>query len=136
MLVPPPPKPRRKNNSLTLWILIAAVVLVGGALAIHSIIASGITKGPDNLFGDQHLKTAVALIELHKVRFGRYPDSLADLKFKGEWDQLAIQRVRYYPNAERTKYFVEVELGWVGKPDLKMPEGFWQGTGYEERLRP
>ncbi len=53
------------------------------------------------MFGDQHLKTAVALIELHKVRFGKYPDTLRDLKFTGQWDQLALQSVGYYrmPNA-------------------------------------
>ncbi|MDP9338389.1 MAG: hypothetical protein M3P45_05930 [Acidobacteriota bacterium] len=117
-------------------ILIGVVVLAGGAFAMHSIIASGITRGPDNLFGDQHLKTAVALIELHKVRFGKYPDSLSDIKFAGQWDQIALQNVRYYPNAERTEYYVEVERGWVGKPELKMPEQFWQGTGYTPHLKP
>jgi hypothetical protein len=136
MLVPPPPKPHRKNNTLISCILIGAVVLAGGALAIHSIIASGITKGPDNLFGDQHLKTAVALIELHKVRFGKYPESLSNLKFTGQWDQIALQNVHYYPNGDRMKYYIEVERSWVAKPDLKMPEGFWQGTGYDQHLKP
>lgn len=136
MFVPPPPKPRLKKNSATVLMLIGVVVLAAGALAIHSIIASGITRAPDNLFGDQHLKTTVALIELHKVRFGKYPDSLSDLKFTGPWDQVALQSVRYYPNADRTEYYVEVERGWVGKPDLKMPEQFWQGTGYTPGLKP
>jgi len=136
MLVPPPPKPRSKSNSLTLWILIGVVILAGGALTIRSIIASGITQGPDNMFGDQHLKIAVALIELHKVRFGQYPESLSDLKFAGQWDQIALQSVRYFPNADRTKYYIEVVRGWMGKPHLKMPEGFWLGTGYDEHLKP
>jgi hypothetical protein len=30
---------------------------------------------------------------LHKVRYGKYPDSLSDLKFTGEWDQIALQSV-------------------------------------------
>jgi hypothetical protein len=136
VLVPPPPKPRRNRNSLVLWILIGVVVVVGGAVTIYSIIASGITRGPDNMFGDQHLKTAVALIELHKVRFGKYPDSLADLKFTGQWDKIALQSVRYRPNADRTNYYLVVERGWMGKPDFKMPEGFWRGTGYDEHLGP
>jgi hypothetical protein len=57
-------------------IVISVVVIVfvaGAILAVRSVVESGITRGPDNLFGDQHLKTAVALIELHKVRFGKYP---------------------------------------------------------------
>src|SRR5215470_117928 len=98
---------------------IVLLFLVTGFLAIRSIVASGITQGPDNLFGDQHLKTVVALIELHKVRYGKYPNSLADLKFTGQWDQIAVRSVRYFPNEERTAYYVEVETGWVGKPTLE-----------------
>ena len=97
---------------------------------------AGITSAPDNLFGDQHLKTAVALIELHKVRYGSYPASLSDLKFIGQWDPIALHNVRYYPNANRTAYYVEVGRGWVGKPDLKMPDEFWRGTGYTTTLKP
>ena len=88
------------------------------------------------MFGDQHLKTAVALIELHKVRYGKYPDSLRDLKFTGQWDPIALQRVSYFPNADHSAYYIEVEQGWVGKPTLEMPEEFWKGTGYSPALRP
>jgi hypothetical protein len=138
MDMPAPPKPRAKRRSfIFVLICIAVLVLVaGGILAVRSAIQSGITKGPDELFGDQHLKTAVALIELHKVRFGTYPGSLSDLKFTGQWDQIALQNVRYYPNANRTAYYIEVERGWVGKPHLKMQDEFWHGTGYTTDLKP
>jgi hypothetical protein len=109
--------------------------IVLGCLAVFIIRISNITKVPDNMFGDQHLKAAVALIELHKVRTGRYPDSLSDLKFTGQWDAIALRSVRY-PNRGRTAYYIEVEQGWIGKPDLKMPEEFWKGTGYDLSLRP
>jgi hypothetical protein len=88
------------------------------------------------MFGDQHLKTTVALIELHKVRFGRYPASLSDLKFTGQWDQIALQNVFYCANSDGTAYYVEVQRGWIGKPRLEMPEEFWKGTGYNAGLRP
>jgi len=138
MYIPPPPRPRRKRNTFNVFILVGVGVFIiaGGILTINSIIRSGITKGPDNMFGDQHLRTTVALIELHKVRFGRYPKSLTDLKFTGQWDQIALQSVRYYPNQEGTAYYVEVERGWVGKPDVKMPDEFWRGTGYTTSLKP
>jgi hypothetical protein len=139
MHVLPPPKPRPKKLSFAFIVLLGVVVLVliaGGIFAVRSFIASGITKGPDNMFGDQHLKTTVALIELHKVRFGKYPGSLSGLKFTGQWDQIALQSVRYYPNADRTAYYIEVERGWIGKPDLVMPDGFWRGTGYTTSLKP
>jgi hypothetical protein len=112
------------------------ILCVGTYFVVRSIMESGITKGPDNLFGDQHLKTAVALIELHKVRYGEYPETLADLKFTGQWDLMGLQSVAYYPNAERTAYYLEVQRGWVGKPSLEMPEEFWQGTGYSPSLKP
>ena len=113
-----------------------AAIFAGGVLALHFIGMSGVTKGADNLFGDQELKTAVALLELHKVRFGKYPNSLSDLKYLGAWDQGQLQRVSYYPNANRTAYYIEVRRGWIGKPDLKMPDEFWRGTGYDPSLKP
>ena len=46
-----------------------AVVIAVISVAIP-IYQSGFWRGPDVMFGDQHLKTAVSLIELHKTRFG------------------------------------------------------------------
>ena len=136
----PPPLPHEKSRSgLWAFLIVCAVLgalLIGGVIAYRSIIASGITRGFDNKFGDQHLKTAVALIELHKVRFGRYPDSLRDLKFTGDWDQIALMNVRYYPSPNRDAYYIEVERGWMGKPTFTMPAEFWKGTGYSPSFKP
>jgi hypothetical protein len=136
----PPPLPRKKSGAW-LWILLvigglSIATLIGGIVAYRSIIASRITRSFDNKFGDQHLKTAVALIELHKVRSGRYPDSLRDLKFTDEWDQIPLMSVRYYPSANRDAYHIEVERGWMGKPTFTMPPEFWRSTGYSAALRP
>lgn len=79
-------------------------------------------------FGDQHFKTAIALIELHKVRFGKYPESLNDLKYLGDWDKMFYQSVKY----ERLEdgYSLDLVNGWMGKPeDLSYPDEFWNGTG-------
>jgi hypothetical protein len=142
MNAPPPiptiPAPKRRRGMLIAGLVGGGVLILFfvGYLAVRSIIASGITKGPDAMFGDQHLKTAVALIELHKARYGKYPNTLRDLKFTGQWDQIALQSVGYYPNAEHTGYYVEVQRGWVGKPTLQMPYEFWRGTGYSTSLKP
>ncbi len=88
----------------------------------------------DVQFGDQHLKTSVALVELHRVRYGRYPASLDDLKFLGSWDPIAVDAVAYHVNGDGTRYCIEVQRGWVGKPKLEMPAEFWQGTGYDRAL--
>src|SRR5439155_11504429 len=129
----------KKRRGLVITGLVGGGVLIlflVGYLVVRSIIASGITKGPDAMFGDQHLKTAVALIELHKVRYGKYPDTLRDLKFTGQWDQAALMSVRYYPSPNRDAYYIEVERGWMGKPKFAVPAEFWKGTGYSPALKP
>ena len=70
------------------------------------------------------------------MRFGKYPDSLRDLKFTGDWDQLHLMSVSYYPSANRDAYYIEVERGWIGKPTFNMPPEFWKGTGYSPALKP
>jgi hypothetical protein len=139
MSPPPPPRPRPKRRPPWFYALAGLAglaVFVGGIFAFIYVIAPGTGKAFDKQFGDQHLKTSIALIELHKLRYGKYPDSLSDLKYTGQWDQIALQSVRYYPNTNRTAYYIEVERGWMGKPDLSMPDEFWRGTGYDLSLKP
>jgi hypothetical protein len=141
MSPPPPPLPTRSTNRTLKFVLVGlgTSLLIGVAclvLLIRYITSSGITRPIDNIFGDQHLKTTVALVELHKLRYGRYPKSLRELKFAGNWDQLALNSVAYYTNPEGTAYYVEVERGWAGKPTLDMPAEFWKGTGYSPALKP
>jgi len=96
------------------------------SLAIASSACS-FQKDADRKFGDQHFKTAIALIELHKIRFGEYPNSLKDLKFVGEWDQIALNGVSYQRLGNG--YELNVVRGWVGKPELDYPAEFWNGLG-------
>jgi len=129
---------RKKHRTLLIvavCVMCAALSVVGVFQAYDAFVSSGITQGPDAMFGDQHLKTAVALIELHKVRYGRYPETLKELKSAGHLDQMALSSVRYFTNEGGTAYFVEVTRGWVGKPKLEMPAEFWQGTGYRKDLK-
>jgi|GEM_PF-1666097 len=141
-MIEPPPIPRPATTRKRFFIILSIVLVLCAILFfcvdyfIRYIGTTGITRAVDNQFGDQHLKTAVALIELHKTRCGRYSDSLRDLCFTGDWDAMAINSVRYYPSPKRDAYYVEVERGWMGKPDLQLPPEFWKGTGYSESLRP
>jgi hypothetical protein len=138
--LPPEPGSSRRKSAARIIITILFCVIVVGAVAIflviHYITASGITRPLDNMFGDQYLKTTVALVELYKVRYGRYPNSPRDIRFAGDWDQGALLAVRYYPAPDGSKYCVEVVRGWIGKPALKYPPEFWQGTGYSADLCP
>jgi hypothetical protein len=81
-------------------------------------------------FGDQHFKTAVALIELYNVRYGSYPASLKELKFTGDWDGIALNSVVYHRLGNG--YQLNVVNGWVGAPKLSYPPEFWQGLGIRE----
>ncbi len=122
-------------RKIKLW-HVAVVVSLGAVLLFF--VGAAIARfgaGPmDNKFGDQHLKTTVALLELHKLRNGTYPATLADLKFTGDWDAIALGNVRYCPNATHTAYFLDVRRGWVGRPHLTYPPAFWTGTGYRAAL--
>src|SRR5689334_21021466 len=99
-------------------------VLISVLLSL-AIAGCAFQQEADRKFGDQHFKTAVALIELHKIRFGEYPASLQDLKFVGEWDQIALSSVAY--TRLSNGYELNVTRGWVGKPQLEYPPEFWRG---------
>jgi len=137
--LPPQPRSSRKSPARIIITILACIVVIGGVgifLVIQYVRASGITRPFDDQFGDQHLKTTVALLELHKLRYGRYPQSLRDLRFTGQWDQLWLEGMRYAVSPDGAKYYVEVERGWIGKPVLSYPPQFWQGTGYSPTLKP
>jgi hypothetical protein len=137
--LPPEARKRSQRAAKIVITIVCSVVFIGAVsifVGVRYVTASGITRPFDNKFGDQHLKTTVALLELHKVRYGRYPQSLHDLRFTGEWDQIALKSVRYYAAPDGSAYFVEVARGWVGKPVLDMPPDFWKGTGYSPTLKP
>jgi hypothetical protein len=109
------------------------VVIVAG---LYWALTSGATRPIDNKFGDQNLKTTVALVELHRLRYGSYPPTLSSLRFTGDWDAIALGSVSYCAAEDRQSYFVEVRRGWVGKPDLTPPPEFWQGTGFRPTVGP
>jgi len=105
--------------------------LLACCLVVATVIsACGFQKDADAKFGDQHFKTAISLIELHKVRTGSYPSTLADLKFTGEWDQIALSSVEY--KRLDSGYELNVVRGWVGQPDLTYPSEFWVGLGLQK----
>jgi hypothetical protein len=104
-------------------------------LLIGAVSGCGFQQQADAKFGDQHFKTAIALIELHKVRTGSYPETLADLRFTGDWDQIAISSVEY--KRLDTGYELNVVRGWVGQPKVTYPADFWTGLGLQQsNLRP
>ena len=104
-------------------------------LLVMALSACSFKQEADKKFGDQHFKTTIALIELHKLRFGEYPASLKELKFTGDWDQIALNSCTY--RRDGNGYDLDVVRGWVGKPELKYPDEFWRGLGLvKSNLKP
>ena len=101
--------------------------LLASALLLAAIDCGEFRKQTDTTFGDQNFKSAIALIELHKVRFGSYPEHLSDLKFTGSWDQIWMSAVKYTKLSDG--YELDLVRGWVGTPELTYPPAFWQGLG-------
>ena len=84
----------------------------------------------DAKFGDQHFKTAIGLIELHKLRNSKYPESLTELQFTGDWDQIALHSVEYKKLPDG--YELNVTRGWIGAPQLSYPPEFFTGLGIKK----
>src|SRR4051812_5357876 len=103
------------------------VILLAMSMALSGCELANFSKDADKQFGDQHFKTAISLVETHRLRFGQYPDSLKDLKFTGDWDQLALDNVEY--RRVGAGYELNLTGGWIGKPELSYPPEFWKGLG-------
>ncbi|MHC5226445.1 hypothetical protein [Ignatzschineria sp. LJL83] len=103
---------------------------VGILVLVSMLYGCDLDKAADSQFGDQHFKTAIALIELHKVRTGDYPDTLSQLQYVGDWDQIALTSVRY--KRLREGYELDITKGFTGTPELKYDAGFWKGLGIKK----
>ena len=101
--------------------------MVAGVVAVIGANGCQFQHSTDAKFGDQNFKTAVALIELYRVRHGVYPAALSELDFTGDWDAIALAAVSYQRLPDG--YELNVTRGWVGKPTLEYPDAFWQGLG-------
>jgi hypothetical protein len=96
-------------------------------IVVLCLFACNFQENADQKFADQHFKTAISLIELHKARIGNYPKTLSELQFTGDWDLIALQSVKY--KKVDKGYRLSVIRGWIGQPQLHYPKEFWQGLG-------
>ena len=85
--------------------------------------------GPPDFAGelDQRFKTAIALIELHRIRAGAYPLSLNEIQFLGWHDQGLFTRLRYERLSDG--YALDIVATAGTTPDLSYPPAFWRGLG-------
>lgn len=103
-------------------------VLIASTLLFANCGVKKLEKQAMEKFSDQHFKTAIALIELHKIRFGEYPETLDSLKYTGDWDQMIFTSVKYQKLDKGYELDLTNEL--FGRPDsLEYPVAFWKGLG-------
>lgn len=105
----------------------AGRLALGVALGLAPGACGRFASQADSMFGDQHFKSAISLVELYRLRHGSYPSSLDELDFVGDWDRIALSAVRYERLSEG--YELDLVRGWVGKPTLSFPPAFWKGLG-------
>jgi len=115
-----------KTTKQLIIILISLIILTGCGEFSEKI--QQLQENANKQFGDQHFKTAIAFIELHKIRTGQYPESMDSIKYTGEWDILIKMSVRY--EKVDSGYNLDLINGWIGRPkSLKYPDDFWKGLG-------
>jgi hypothetical protein len=114
--------------SAIFWIFFA-IIATPFQIAYH---LSGAGKQLSSNFNrdheDQNFKKAIALIELHNIRFGDYPESLQEESFKefmGDWDKFIYNAVIY----SRLEGGYELNLNSQESLQLEYPQAFWNGLG-------
>jgi hypothetical protein len=113
---------------------------------------TGITVDGSSLFrqgfAELHLSgvnLAVGQLELHRLRYGQYPERLDDLPFMaGEntgpimghsavaWSNPSLAVIDYVPGEDRLSYEVRLLRPIIGTSSIELPDAYWKGTGYRE----
>jgi len=86
------------------------------------------------LVADLEFKKAVSYVELHKLRNGRYPNTLSDLQFLSQLDSSIFKFVEYHRLDSGYELNMLMEMPSFGTKDakkvsLRYPAEFWKGLG-------
>ena len=86
------------------------------------------------MMADQQFKSAIAQVELHKLRNGTYPNSLSELQFLSAMDSSMFHSIEY--TKLDTAYEMNINLdvpsfdgGSKKRIHLNYPPEFWRGLG-------
>lgn len=91
-------------------------------------------KDAQEMLADESFKDAIANIELHRLRYGSYPNTLADLKFLTAMDSSIMSAVEYikldsgYELNTKSRY-ASIRGETQEVVQLDYPPEFWQGLG-------
>ena len=112
-----------RRVGVTVEMLRAEVVRL---LGVEDEVGGTRHEDPDAV--DQRFKTAIALVELHRLRFGKYPDSLDDLQFLGASDRRTLAKGLRYEKLP-DGYGLDIVSGKDQKPRVTYLPDFWRGLG-------
>jgi hypothetical protein len=107
------------NMMVNITLVILPLVFGSGCTSMNATVESNLA--------DQRFKTAIALIELHKTRYGAYPETLNDLTFTGGLDIDALRSVKY--TKRNSGYILDLIADQQVIVQLRYPAEFWQGLG-------
>jgi hypothetical protein len=81
-------------------------------------------------FARNHFHSAVAHIELHKIRNGTYPTDLGEIEFLNELDGLWLNSVDYKKVGDG--YNLYIAKGVLQKTNFTLPDSFFNGLGLKD----
>ena len=110
----------KKSASVNMLLSLGLFLLLSSCIMDQDFVNQSI-----NRFEDQAYKDAIALVELHKLRNGQYPEKISHIEFKGDWDMLNLENVKYQRKDNGYTIIVEGLL----LDSVKYPEKFYQGLG-------
>ena len=137
----PPPLPQEKSRS-GLWAFLVVCAVLGGPPI------GGVNGEPlyhrfwdhprllQKVLGSKSQKPGGAFPDPHPRQFATNLFIMRDLKFTGDWDQIALMNVHYYPSANRDAYYIEVERGWMGNRLSRCPPNFGRALVIRHRSNP
>jgi hypothetical protein len=127
--------------------LVVLAVVVGAALVVAlAVIGVRTIQRFDEHWSDpgnqtrfitpQAMSRGVGLVELHRLRHGRYPASLSDLRFLSGFDRAMLVWLEYASSEDGDAYYLAVDRDRPGAEGVTWPSGYWDGTGYDPALAP
>lgn len=119
-----------KNKTVIIISVLSTLAAVGIISSIKETIDFphwGFFFNPQEEFEKQTILSIVPSIELYNTKNGVYPKKLSDLEHISSFTIGHIQSLKYSVNKEQSNYYIHSKV--------KMPDDFWEGTGYSTNLK-
>jgi hypothetical protein len=121
--------------AIVVGVALVATLAVLGIRAVQRFDAHWSDPGNQTRFvAPQAMNRAVGLVELHRIRYGRYPADLTDLRFLSRLDSSLLGWLEYAASEDGSAYYLAVARDRPGAEDVTWPAEYWEGTGRDTAL--